>query len=283
MDILIHTLSGVAIGTVISGFMRKGAKEKLKVIGFSGLGGAFPDIDAISLWSRFDSTFGRVFNLKDSGSTIYFSKFWYSHHGFFHSIAASIILALSIGFIFYIAQRVFNKKINENLTSSLKLNSPILTGFAAGFIMHLFEDMPTPACVWGGVRLLWPLNIYIGGTGEIWWWNNYDIFIIIVGLIVVNGVILSLNSRSSNQEPKARTDEIKRTAFSGKLTLGVFILAFVLCMIQIKTRGYDFNYTGQTSKFQQYERKSKEVQRKILGKKVYEKMVKFDRKVKVNF
>jgi hypothetical protein len=66
------------------------------VIGFSGLGGALPDFDAISLWSGFDKTFGKLFNLSNSGEVIYFSKFWYSHHGFLHSILASVILAFCI-------------------------------------------------------------------------------------------------------------------------------------------------------------------------------------------
>jgi hypothetical protein len=144
-----------------------------------------------------------------------------------------------------------------------------LIGFIAGFIIHLFEDMPTPACNWGGVRLLWPLKLYIGGTGEIWWWNNYDIFILTVGVILLNGLIISLK--------RFIKFDIK------KITAILFLIGLTLTIIQIKTRNYDFNYIGQTSKFQEYEKKSKEIQREILGNKSYQLMVKFDNKIKFNF
>jgi hypothetical protein len=46
--------------------------------------------------------------------------------------------------------------------------------------------MPTPASTWGGVNFFWPFKTYIGGTGHIWWWNNYDIFLIVVAVIIIN-------------------------------------------------------------------------------------------------
>jgi len=269
MDIVTHILSGIAVGTVIASFSAKGTKVKLKVIGFSGFGGAFPDFDAISLWSGFDKTFGKLFGLNDSGKTIYFSKYWYSHHGFFHSIFASLIFALTIGLILYLIQSRIGNKGKETIQDSFKNNSLILIGFIAGFILHLLEDMPTPGCVWGGVRLLWPLRPYVGGTGEIWWWNNYDIFIIVFGLIIINGLVLSMQRYISFDKKK--------------LTVMFFLIGLTLCIVQIKRRSYDFNYVGQTSKFQQYEQKSKDIQQKILGGKLYGLMVSFDKKIRVNF
>jgi len=268
LDILTHTLSGIAGGTMVTSFSGKGAREKFKILCFSGLGGAFPDIDAISLWSKFDNVFGKFFGLNYSGEVIYFSKFWYSHHGFFHSIVASVLFALLFGFLFHLTQIKFVVRKQHNLLKSLENNLPILLGFILGFIIHLFEDMPTPSCYWGGVRLFFPFEIYVGGTGKIWWWNNYDIFLIILSTIFINSLFVVFK--------RIIRFDIR------KLTISVFIISLLVCVFQIKTRNYNFNYTGQTSNFQQYETKSKEIQRQILGERVFTFMSSFDQKLKIN-
>jgi hypothetical protein len=45
------------------------------------------------------SSFGQWFNLSHSGRVIYGEKFWYSHHAFFHSIVASLLLAFAFSFL----------------------------------------------------------------------------------------------------------------------------------------------------------------------------------------
>lgn len=97
MDILTHIFSGVAAGTAVSSFSRKGFGNKLAIISLAGFGGALPDFDVISLWSKFDGTIGALFRLKHTGQEIYSSRFWYSHHGFFHSLSAGILFTLIIG------------------------------------------------------------------------------------------------------------------------------------------------------------------------------------------
>jgi hypothetical protein len=67
------------------------------------------------------------------------------------------------------------------------------------------------------------------------------------------------------------------------LTVSVFTIAAIWCCVQIKTRGFDFNYYGQTKNYQMYEQKSKEIQKKILGKNLYTVMAKIDGKLGVNF
>lgn len=269
MDILTHTISGLAIGTCVSSFVDKGFKTKLQVIGLSGFGAALPDIDAISLWSGFDMTFGKLLGLHNLGKTIYFSKFWYSHHGFFHSIAASLMIAVIFEFIIYLIHNKLRNIGFKSFIADFQHSSLIWLGFILGFILHLLEDMPTPACDWGGVRLLWPIETYFGGTGKIWWWNNYDIFLIISGMIVLNIMILSLK-RILKQKIRI-------------LTMSVFTIGLILCSFQIKTRNYDFNYIGQTKRFQQYEKKSKEIQKQILGQRLYRFMIGFDNKLPINF
>lgn len=269
MDIITHTLSGVAVGTGISTFSTKGLKSQVYVILLSGFGGFLPDFDAISLWTKFDKLFGKLFGLTHTGKEIYFSKFWYSHHGFFHSLLASLIISFLIGILLYLVKNIFIKSYNENLIGVFKNHKVIFSGIILGFILHLFGDMPTPSCVWGGVDLFWPSKTYIGGTGEIWWWNNYDIFLIIVGIILINLLIIL-----SKQYLKI---DIR------KLTISLFLAGSILIFGQIKNRGFDFNYNGYTSNFNLYEQKSKEIQKRILGNRIYGLMVKFDKKIRMNF
>jgi len=129
--------------------------------------------------------------------------------------------------------------------------------------------MPTPASTWGGINFFYPSKSYTGGTGDIWWWNNYDIFLIVVFIIIIN-LSLSLFHKFIRFDLR-------------KLTIGVFILGFSLIFFQIKTRNFDFAYTGYTKNFQKFEAKSKEIQKEILGDRLYRIMENFDNKLKLNF
>ena len=76
MDILTHAISGLAAGTAIVGISKKSKIGNFKILGFSCLGAVLPDIDAVSMWSKFDSTFGKLFHFIYSGRDIYSMKFW---------------------------------------------------------------------------------------------------------------------------------------------------------------------------------------------------------------
>ena len=269
MDILTHALSGVAFGTVISGMSNCKFRNRMGFITIGGFGGVLPDIDAISLWSRFDSTFGRLFGLSHSGKDIYSAKFWYSHHGFMHSFMACLLLGLLLGFVFYFVQTRFRTFGFKSLVKIFKDNWLYLLVFIFGFILHLLGDLPTPSSSWNGINLFWPSKHYIGGTGEIWWWNNYDIFLIILSIIIINVITIFIG----------RLAIIKVL----KITISIFLLGFVMIIYQIKTRTFDFNYEGHTTKYDFYEQKSKEIQKQILGTKLYGFMVGFDNKLKINF
>lgn len=262
MDILTHTLSGIAIGTVIASFDDFGWRNKLNILLFSAIAGALPDIDAISLWSKFDVTIGNFFNLDVSGKVIYSSKYWYSHHGFFHSLFAALFMT-SLLYMIFCSKRKHGKenKVNKN--------NLIPVGFFSGYFIHLLEDMPTPSSTWGGVNFFWPSKSYIGGTGDIWWWNNYDIFLIVVAVIFVN-VLLHLVRKVVKINIKS-------------LTIGVFVIGFSLALFQIKTRDFDFSYDGYSKTYQQFEKKSKAVQKEILGEKLYGIMEDFDHKLDFYF
>ncbi len=265
MDILCHTLTGTAVGTVIASYSKKSTFYKFGIILLGTLGGALPDLDAISLWSKFDSIFGAFLNLEHLGKEIYFGKLWYSHHSFLHSITA----ALGIPIIYFIVLSLIRfKRVDLYKTKNIltKYFSYILA-FCLGFIFHLFEDMPTPHSVWGGVRLFFPSSQYYGGWGKIWWWNNYDLFLIILGTIVLNIVVLTTIKQ-----------QLKKY-----ITTSIFVCASFLFIFQINNRNFDFNYKGHTPKYHEYEKQSKEIQKEILGDKVYRIMEKFDNYLQLNF
>ena len=129
--------------------------------------------------------------------------------------------------------------------------------------------MLTPGASWGGVNLFWPLNSYVGGFGKIWWWNNYDIFLIICSIIFLNTFTLFMSSI------------FKINSF--KFMVVVFIIGVALSVYQVNTRNYDFAYSENTNKYQEYELASKQIQKDILGIRLYNVMENFDNKLKIYF
>lgn len=266
MDILTHGISGLAVGTTVAVFSKSTPLQKIKIGLLGAFGAILPDLDAISLWSKFDITFGKALHLTHSGKEIYFSKFWYSHHGFMHSITAPLLfisLSLLISYFYQKEKEGFKKTI---LQIFLK-NKLLYLSFILGFSIHLFEDMPTPSCVWGGVNLFWPFKTYYGGTGHIWWWNNYDIFLIVFSVSVLN----------------IGFHFIKKQALKLLLASLIFLLGFTLCVHQIFSRPFDFNYVGHIIDYYILEKKSQQAQKEILGNKIHTFMKKVDDKIPLNF
>ncbi|MCL2334698.1 MAG: metal-dependent hydrolase [Endomicrobia bacterium] len=283
MDILTHALCGAAAGTVVAGFAKadsaktdsakadsdKGVKTRLAVIAAAAAGAVLPDLDAISLWSKFDGTFGKIFALEHSGRYIYSAKFWYSHHAFMHSVFAGILTAASAGAACFFIKKAARPPAFENIKKFFISKKLYFAGFLSGWLLHLLGDLPTPAAAWGGIRMWFPLKAYVGGSGKIWWWNNYDIFLTACAVIVINAALLSLE--------KYLKGRIKI------LTFAVFMSGFLFAFYQIETRGFDFGYSGSTEKFQEYEQKSKDVQKDILGGTLYKIMEKLDKRLPFNF
>lgn len=129
--------------------------------------------------------------------------------------------------------------------------------------------MPTPASVWGGVNLFFPSSNYIGGFGDIWWWNNYDLVLIIMSVIVLN-LLINMVSRYYYK-------------IKVKVSLIVFFLGLLLFIVQIKTRPTDFSYTGHTLDYDQFETESKLIQKELLGEELFNVMVAIDNKIPLNF
>lgn len=253
MDIITHTLSGVLVGATIASCTNH-AKSKVGIIFSGALGGCLPDIDAISLWSGFDDTIGTLLHLSHAGHEIYFGKFWYSHHGFFHSIAAIICYLLLFSTVKSLISKVTYTPAGTNIYN--------MSAFSGGYLAHILEDLPTPGGSWGGINMFWPSSEWIGGTGQVWWWNNYDIFLIILISSCMN-VLMAFWHVKWNK------------AFS----TAIFCAAILLVIVQINHRNFDFNTDSYGSK----ESVSLDIQKKILGENFFDFMVKLDNKIKINF
>lgn len=269
MDILTHAISGTAVATCAVTFVSGKSLCKLKILGIGALGGVWPDIDAVSMWSKFDSVFGHMFGLSSTGRVIYGSKLWYSHHAFFHSLLAAILFGLMIFLLIYFYYRIIRseKKASFPIFAKEYIIYPIT--FIAAYLAHLAGDLPTPASVWGGIAFLWPSDNYVGGFGKIWWWNNYDIFLLILFSIIANlGISVFLKKNSKRL----------RAATFGILCVTVFLI-----VIQINTRQYNYAYTRNTSRYAEMEINSKKEQERILGKRLYRYMEWFDRKMPFYF
>lgn len=231
------------------------------------VGGALPDIDAASMWSGFDASFGRLFSLPYPGREIYGMKLWYSHHAFFHSLAGALIVCAILWTAGYFLSKIFKKDAFGSLPSYFKNTMGIALAFLAGYAAHIIGDLPTPSSVWGGIALFWPTTTYVGGAGDIWWWNNYDIFIIAMSCALVNTVLMvTLKERARK-----------------KCVLSIAALAILICVVQIKTRQYDYAYTGNTAHYAAMEEHSKQEQKRILGPKIYGWMEKLDRAAPIMF
>lgn len=266
MDILTHTLSGVAVATVVANYYKMDGVQKAKVLLAGAVGGAFPDIDAISMWSKFDQTIGAFFHLPHSGRIIYGSKLWYSHHAFFHSLVGSLTLAALFFLIIYLIK---GRKREVPFSVFFRKYVIFLVASIFGYWAHLAGDLPTPSSVWGGIGFFWSSEKYIGGYGKIWWWNNYDIFLLVVCCILINLIISAI---SKYIRSKSRV-----------FTVSVFTCTLILILIQINTRHYDYSYEDSSSAYLKMERNSKEEQKRILGNRLYYYMDKFDRSLKINF
>jgi membrane-bound metal-dependent hydrolase YbcI (DUF457 family) len=266
MDILTHTLSGVAVGSCLALARGSSWRKKTAILFFSGLGGALPDVDAISLWSQFDGTIGRFFHLSYPGKDIYSGNFWYSHRGFMHSLSAAVGITCFIGLVLFLISQIKQKK-NRSLFQSFEKKQFVLWGFFLGFIIHLLEDIVTPGGSWGGIRLFFPSEIYIGGTGDVWWWNNYDVFLIVTSVLVVIFILLFFSCFFTF------------SSLARKLGFFIFTLGLIFATIQIKTRNYNFN----NKPFEACEKKSNVIQQELLGKELYHMMERFDRWLPIYF
>lgn len=266
MDILIHTLSGTTTAAFIATFSNSNTKGKLLMVLLGAFAGALPDIDAISLWSRFDATIGRGLHLSHTGSEIYFGKYWYSHHGFFHSLFAAGLFSM----LFIYIRKIVQSKTNWITYMKQKQTLLLLAVFFFSYVSHLIGDFPTPGGVWGGVRLFFPFEVYIGGYGTTWWWNNYDVFLTLFASTSLLLLFICLENKF------LKNDLIK-------LAAGIYIGCVAISCYYVTHHSISFAYSGNTSRYRYYERTSLSDQWGRLGTRTYTYINKLDKKLPINF
>lgn len=166
MDILTHTLAGAAAGAGLCLLLRPGRCIWPGAL-VGALGGFLPDLDVLSRAPGFDTTLGAWLDLPP-GTEIYTGTRWYSHHHLTHSLLA----ALAAGGLALIV--LWRRREHRLLAGALSL----------GWLAHLLLDLPTPPGPWGGVQLLWPHPAMVGGLGWCWWFNNYDLLLLLAGALV---------------------------------------------------------------------------------------------------
>ena len=269
MDIFTHIVSGLAASTMVVAFTKDRTATVSRILGAGALGGAFPDIDTISLWSKFDIIIGEGLGLAHPGKEIYFAKFWYSHHAFFHSITAAVMVGFIFGCLAFLNHITQWQQKKETFSDFFKINRPVYLAFVLGCLAHITGDLFTPPGTWGGVRLFYPLEVYVGGMGCIWWWNNYDIFFIICTGTLLNLILISIVTKHY------RRIRIMTAVIATLIIFGVWYEGAT------RTNGYACAENVHT--YQQLEQKSKEEQQRILGEKLYQIVEKFDDWLAINF
>lgn len=249
MDIMIHLLTAITAGTTIAAYKCSTVKQKIATLVVSFFAGILPDIDVISLWSGFDRTFGHWFSLADKGRDIYHATFWYSHHGFMHSLLAVVILS---SLVFAISKYLFYSP--KSLWIAL--------AFGSGYTVHLLGDMVTPGGPWGGICLFFPFKSYVGGTGSVWWWNNYDIFICALIMAITSTLLMFVSTK------------VTRKILLPFVVCGFIVIAVIVC-------SQTHNYNNGT--YSNNEKISIEIQKERLSPSLFNALTTFDSKIKVQF
>ncbi|MEM9983536.1 MAG: metal-dependent hydrolase, partial [Bacteroidota bacterium] len=252
------------IGTVVAGLSLVRPAQKVKIVLAGALGGVWADIDGLSLWAGFDRFIGTPLGLSESGFEIYFGTHWYSHQSFFHSILGLLVVT---GLFWYLSSLLYahGLKRARRWTQAAEYLAPYFYAFAGGYALHLIGDLFTPAGNWGGIRLLYPLDQYVGGWGMVWWWNNYDIFLLLCLALVFNVfslVAFSMLSKAGKWLPSV-----------------IYACCFLLVGFQFHYRNYDFNHQGYLPR----EAASHDFQKQVLSEPIYDAMVNLDRKLPVYF
>lgn len=263
MDVITQTLGGLCVASGIAGMCRCRPAQRVKIILMGAIGGAFPDLDTMTIWPSFDQTLGKWLGVENSVD-LYFGHEWLSHQGFFHSLLGAILFTL---LLWYVSGWLYAKGMRQapSIPSAMGYLAPYFLAFSSAYVLHLIGDLFTPAGPWGGIRLFYPLDVYVGGLGTVWWWNNYDIVLILVlGLIINIGCLLTFSMLST----------------AGKYApIAIFTSCVLLCGYQFSNRNFDFNQPGYTPR----EAASHHIQTQILAPDVYHFMVKVDHELPVYF
>lgn len=148
-----------------------------------------PDMDGLSLFFS---------------HAVYFGKKWYSHHMFFHSIAAAALVSAVVALVYVSGAIAIRGIWNLIRKKKIPLESRIRRTIGAyiicfiAYCVHFLGDLPTPPGPWNGIAMYWPSAEMAGGWGKIYWHNWYFIYLSIVlfatfiPTAVASGILSSL-------------------------------------------------------------------------------------------
>lgn len=264
MDAVTNVLLGIFAGLIVAGWNRSRPAQRLKLILIGVIGATLPSVDEITLWAGFDEYIAPIFQLDTPGHILYFSKVWYGHQGFFHSLLAAALCSLLIGLVlstwYYYIERG-----TSTWQAAFRYMGIYMATTALGFCLHLCGDLVAPGGPWEGIRLFYPLDQYVGGWGLTWWWNNYDLDLIILLSISICAIFLH------TAHPLKKGFRMMPT-----LVLGCCMLTISW---QLSQRSFDFNVDSYVAR----EAASKHIQRQVLGESVTQWMEWIDRRLPVYF
>ena len=258
MDIFTHVVAGGLAGGCVALMIRGATARVAAACSWGALGGFLPDIDAATRVPGFDASIGRWLQLQP-GELIYAGGEWYSHHHFTHSLVAALGAALVVAGLLGLERAVLGAGYDRARTVRV-LVAP--SALLAGYLLHLVGDLVTPASVWGGVQLLWPLDTMVGGWGWAWWFNNYDLFLVQLAGLAGLGLV-SLVPRT-------------RPVLARALPASLLALVLLVCSALLQLREHDYAYRGHAPDYWALEEASLDEQRLILPPELYELMIGFD-------
>jgi hypothetical protein len=222
-------------------------------------GALFADIDSLSVWP-WERWLGFPLFDPDAAAQVYASHRWYAHQAFSHSLLGMFLITLS----FWVASSGLHSRLFHRAPrfgSSFAYLAPYWAGWGIGYVLHLAEDLFTPAGPWGGIALAFPSDQYIGGWGWVWWWNNYDIQLILLAAFAVHALMIFWS-------PVGKKGVRLFPVF-------VMLLASTWIGLQIHRRHYDFNRLNFTANEQFSHRFAQDA----LGENLYQAFYALDRKV----
>ncbi|MDX1906617.1 MAG: metal-dependent hydrolase [Bacteroidia bacterium] len=262
MDIVNNIVAGCLGASFIASATPARPARQIKIILSGIIGGIFPDIDGLSLMTSADSWCRTLLGI--SGENLYFGHHALSHLGFFHSLMGLVVCTLGAGLL---TSWIYFQPMRHaaSFVAAFRYLLVYIVAFGLGYVLHLAGDLAGPAGIWGGVRLFFPYEAYVGGWGHLWWWNNYDIFLILAFACILNlGFMLRYRAGS------------RLLARVSALTV---CLALILAVVQVVHRGEAFN-EGSFSYREEY---SRQVQQQILGPGLYHWMEELDYRLPVLF
>lgn len=176
MHLISHIGSGICLGSIVYS-LKRGNHEKspFTIPLLIGAGAMLPDLDGVSIF----------FN-----HSVYYSSFWYSHHGALHSLFGIIPVSILVSLLITrVGRRVFENKFLHSHLSIFGL-------LYIGSVIHILEDLPCPPGPWQGLMVFWPLSTErYGGWGNIWWLDEYSMAVTTIGSICSMIILLVIANR----------------------------------------------------------------------------------------